>query len=134
MRPEVGVGAIVAEGNRLLLVERAHPPEQGTWALPGGHLAFGEELAAGVVREVYEETGLTVDVGALLFVAEVVGPRHHFVILDYGARVSGGEAHARSDARRLAWADPDAVETLPLTTGMAGLLADGRVREYLGWE
>lgn len=133
MKPEVGVGAIIADRGRILLVQRGHPPEAGTWSVPGGHLAFGEALAAGVMREVEEETGLRVEIGDLLFVAEVVGPRHHFVILDYGARVIGGELRPGSDARGADWADPWTVETLPLTTGMADLMANRDVREYLGW-
>jgi 8-oxo-dGTP diphosphatase len=133
MQPKVGVGALIADRGRLLLVERGHAPEAETWAVPGGRLRFGETLAAGAAREVAEETGLTVTIGPLLFVAEIVTTHHHFVILDYGAEIVGGHARPGSDARRIVWADAAEVRRLPLTSGMAECLADGRVREYLGW-
>ena len=54
-RPVVGICAVAktADG-RLLLVRRA---DTGTWALPGGTLEWGEELAKAIPREVEEETG-----------------------------------------------------------------------------
>ena len=57
------VGAVVFDcAGRLLLVQRANPPAQGTWSLPGGRLEVGESAEQGVVREVREETGLRVRV------------------------------------------------------------------------
>ena len=57
------IGAIVFdEQGRLLLVQRANPPAQGKWSLPGGRLEPGETPETGVVREVREETGLDVTV------------------------------------------------------------------------
>ena len=57
------IGAIVFdEQGRLLLVQRANPPAQGKWSLPGGRLEPGETSETGVVREVREETGLDVTV------------------------------------------------------------------------
>jgi 8-oxo-dGTP diphosphatase len=58
--PLVGVGAVVVDEGRVLLVRRGREPLKGHWSLPGGLLEVGESLAAGVVREVREETGLTV--------------------------------------------------------------------------
>ena len=58
--PIVGVGAVVIDGTKVLLVRRGQEPLKGEWSLPGGALELGETLQQGVVREVLEETGLIV--------------------------------------------------------------------------
>ena len=64
--PLVGVGAIIIEQARVVLVKRAHPPLSGEWSIPGGVLEVGETLRQGAVREALEETGLAVEVGELV--------------------------------------------------------------------
>ena len=58
--PLVGVGAIIIEEDRVVLVKRGHPPLEGKWSIPGGVLEIGETLRKAAVREALEETGLTV--------------------------------------------------------------------------
>jgi len=125
--PLVGVGAIVfdAEG-RVLLVERGKPPGVGLWSVPGGKLEPRETLAQAVAREVREETGLIVEVGTLACVLERMADDYHFVILDYFARVVGGKLAAASDARGAQFVDADQLRTLPLTEGLADVLARAR--------
>src|SRR2546423_1562523 len=60
MTPIVAVGAFVFDSERVLVVERAKPPGEGLWTVPGGRLERGETLAQAVAREVREETGLVV--------------------------------------------------------------------------
>jgi 8-oxo-dGTP diphosphatase len=60
--PLVGVGGVVIDGDRALLVRRAREPALGEWTIPGGLLEVGETLTAAVKREILEETGLTVRV------------------------------------------------------------------------
>jgi len=128
--PVVGVGAIVfdAEG-RVLLVERGKPPGAGLWSVPGGKLEQRETLAQAVAREVLEETGLVVEVGTLACVLERIADDYHFVILDYFARVIGGKLAAASDARAARFVDPDQLRTLPLTEGLADVLARARATQ-----
>jgi 8-oxo-dGTP diphosphatase len=98
-QPVLAVGGIlleldpVAQGARVLLVKRGRPPHQERWSLPGGRVEAGEGLVVAVARELLEETGIAVDVGALVEVVEIIEPPYHYVILDYlcsradGARV-----------------------------------------------
>jgi 8-oxo-dGTP diphosphatase len=108
--PLVGVGAVVVDRGRVLLVRRGHEPLKGQWSLPGGGLEVGESLTAGVVREVSEETGLTVEPLELIELLDRIHRdgervRYHYVIADYLCRVVGGELKAASDADAVRWVE-----------------------------
>jgi len=130
MTPIVGVGAIVFDREgRVLLVERGKPPSMGLWSVPGGRLEPRETLAQAVAREVREETGLVVEVGTLACVLERMADDYHFVILDYFARVIGGELAAASDARAARFVNPDELRSLPLTEGLLDVLTRARATQ-----
>src|SRR5580704_283208 len=106
----VGVGAVVVEQGRVLLVRRGTEPLKGQWSLPGGILEVGESLTAGVVREVREETGLAVEVIELVELLDRIHRegdrvRYHYVIADYLCRVTGGALEAASDADAVRWVE-----------------------------
>ena len=112
--PIAGVGAVVVEQGRVLLVQRGREPSKGKWSLPGGALELGESLTEGVTREVREETGLDVEAVELIELIDriVRQPasdgsriRYHYVIADYLCRVVGGELHAASDADAVRWTE-----------------------------
>jgi len=119
------VGAIVTDSDgRLLLVKRGHEPEAGRWSVPGGRVKRGESDPEAVVREVREETGLSVEPGELIGEVERPGPGGVvFDIHDYAAGVSGGLLAAGDDAADARWVDPGDVGRLPLTSGLAETLA-----------
>ena len=58
--PRIGVSVSIRKGNKVLLGHRLSQHGHGTWAVPGGHLDFGETLQECAKREVMEETGLAV--------------------------------------------------------------------------
>jgi ADP-ribose pyrophosphatase YjhB (NUDIX family) len=108
--PLVGVGAVVVEAGRVLLVRRGNEPMKGHWSLPGGMLELGESLTDGVAREVREETGLTVEPVELIELLDRIyhvgeRVRYHYVIADYLCRVAGGALRASSDADAARWVD-----------------------------
>jgi ADP-ribose pyrophosphatase YjhB (NUDIX family) len=133
MTPIVAVGAFVFDREgRVLLVERAKPPGEGLWTVPGGRLERNETLAQAVAREVREETGLIVEVGALACVVERMGDDFHFVILDYLARSIGGTLKAASDVRDARFVTEPELNRLPLTDGLIPLLERARAT-YATW-
>ena len=107
--PVVGVGAVILDAGRVLLVKRGHAPLKGEWSLPGGRLELGESLEDAVRREVREETGLDVTVGPLVEIFERIERladgriEYHFVIADYACRPSGGQLVHGSDADDARW-------------------------------
>ena len=108
-RPVVGVGAVVLDGDRVLLIKRGHAPLKGQWSLPGGSVEIGETLEQAVAREVLEETGVTIEVGPMVDVLDRISRDidgrvdHHFVLIDFAARPSGGLLRSGSDADDAEW-------------------------------
>jgi len=125
--PRAGVGAIVLDGDRVVLVRRGAPPSVGRWSIPGGLIELGERLEDAVVREVEEECGLRVRVlglcGVLDRVVRADPPgegaqtpvRYHFVLVDYLCWPIGGDRRASSDVDEAAWVGPADLERYSLT-------------------
>jgi 8-oxo-dGTP diphosphatase len=116
-RPVVGVGGVIIDNGRVLLIRRGSEPLRGEWSIPGGTLELGESLKEGVARELREETGLDVRVLDLIEVFDRIflnesqlpserkpQPRYHFVIVDFLCERIGGEPRAGSDVTDVAFA------------------------------
>jgi 8-oxo-dGTP diphosphatase len=107
--PLVGVGVIIIENDRVVLVKRAHPPLQDEWSIPGGVLEVGELLREAAIREAREETGLTVESGELLGVYDRIlrdaaqRVQYHYVLIDFLCRRVAGDLVAASDAAEVRW-------------------------------
>ncbi|HZU30461.1 MAG TPA: NUDIX hydrolase [Candidatus Angelobacter sp.] len=108
-RPIVGVGAVIIDEGRVLLVKRGSPPLLGEWSLPGGVVELGETLRAAAEREAQEETGLLVKAGEVLEVFDRIipgrnnAPQYHYVLIDFLCAVLGGELRAGGDAADARW-------------------------------
>jgi 8-oxo-dGTP diphosphatase len=120
-QPLVGVGAVVVCSGNILLEKRKNEPGKGKWSIPGGIVELGEEAEQTAVREVKEETNLTVEKPELIDVVDNMEldengkVRYHFVIIDYFVRLKGGRLKASSDAAELRWVSLDDVENYALT-------------------
>ena len=110
-RPIVGVGAVVLDGSRVLLVRRANEPLKGEWSLPGGAVELGETLQAAIAREVREEAGIDVEVGPMVEVFDRIRlddqgrTRFHYVLVDFVCRPRSVAIANGSDAAAVVWAD-----------------------------
>jgi ADP-ribose pyrophosphatase YjhB (NUDIX family) len=132
--PLVGIGAIIIEGDRVVLVKRAHPPIQGQWSIPGGVLEVGEMVREAAIREAREETGLIVEPGDLLGVYDRIlrnveeRVQYHYVLIDFLCRAVGGTLLAASDAAEVRWFRREELPALNLAEDTQDVIQKGFAR------
>jgi len=129
--PRVAVGAVVLDGERVLLARRGRPPGQGKWSIPGGLVHLGERIEEALVREIEEESGLRVRLLGLCGVIDRVvreqdTVRYHYVIIDYVAESMGGRLQAGSDAAEVRWVNVDDLGQYDTTDGLADMIHRAR--------
>jgi len=126
--PELTVGAVVVDDDRLLLVRRANGPGAGTWSVPGGRVEAGETLAEAVTRELREETGLDGVCGSFIGWVELVpegDDDRHVVVLDFEVTLMASEEPtAGGDATAARWIPLSDVADQVLAPGLAEFLHD----------
>ncbi|MHB8138962.1 MAG: NUDIX hydrolase [Smithellaceae bacterium] len=119
--PRVGVGAIVIHEGKILLVKRGVEPGKGLWAIPGGTLHLGETLRECAVREILEETGITIAVGECIYVFDLIERddngkiKFHFVVADFAGLYVSGEPKGADDADEAGWFAPEDLDGLPVS-------------------
>jgi len=121
------VGAVVTDGRgRLLLIQRGHEPGAGLWSLPGGRVEPGETDAEALVREMEEETGLTVEPGRLIGQVQRPGLAAGDVIdiKDYAATVISGTLRPGDDAADARWVAAEDLGVLAVTGGLVEALTE----------
>jgi ADP-ribose pyrophosphatase YjhB (NUDIX family) len=122
-RPLLGIGAVILDGEQVLLVKRGREPLKGIWSIPGGALEIGETLIAGLRREVREEVGLEVRVLKLIEVFERITPDpqglivYHYVLLDYLCEPLSRELQPADDVDAAAWVRRDELSLYTITEG-----------------
>ena len=122
-RPFLGVGALIFDQSKILLVQRGRPPLVGWWSLPGGIVETGEQLEVAMAREVFEETGLTVKVEGIATVFERIMPddekrcEYHYVLVDFFCSPLDGSIRPGDDSKDVAWFDISSLSDLRLTEG-----------------
>ncbi len=120
-RPIVGVGAVILDEGKVVLIRRRYEPLAGRWSLPGGAVDLGETLETSVAREMKEETGLDVEVGPVIevfdriIVDEDQRVRYHYVLVDYLCWPTGGTLQAGSDVDAAVLVDPSELGSYDLT-------------------
>jgi 8-oxo-dGTP diphosphatase len=141
--PVVAVGVILLDGDRVLLVQRAHPPAAGRWSVPGGRVELGESLEAAAARALLEETGLRATLGPPVVLLDRVvrdaagRVTYHYAIVDFLGTAPVGTPRAASDARAARFVPLGEVAALPTTNGLVAAVThavavrDGRATGLL---
>ena len=114
--PVLAVGAVIWNDRKeIVLIRRGQAPRKGQWSIPGGKVDWGETLRDAILREVREETSLSVDVIGLIEIVDSVtrdelgAVAHHYVLIDFTARWVSGELRAGSDAEEARWVAYDRI-------------------------
>ena len=108
-RPLVGVGAVIMNEGKVVIVQRGTEPLKGHWSVPGGALEVGETLRECAAREALEETGLVVEAGEVLEVFDSIYRQpdgriqYHYVLIDFACQFISGELRAGGDAVQARW-------------------------------
>ena len=133
-RPLIGVGAVIVDGGRVVVVRRGHEPLKGEWSIPGGVLEIGETLRAGAAREALEETGLAVEAREVLEVLDRIVRdgegriQFHYVLIDFLCRRTGGELRAGGDAEEARWISAGELDSFSIADSAAAVLRKGLER------
>lgn len=108
-QPLIGVGAVIVQDGKILLVKRAFDPGAGKWSVPGGLVELGEKLSEACVREAEEETGLKVQVLELINVFDMIDRddsgkvKYHYVLVEFLAKPVGAELKPNAEVAELGW-------------------------------
>lgn len=127
-QPRIAVGAVVIHQNRVLLVQRGNAPAKGEWAIPGGKVELGETLRHAVEREIFEETGIKIRAGEIIYTFESIHRdqngqvKFHYVILDYSAEYLSGNPVPQDDVWAAAWVSGQDAQTLNINPNTLSLL------------
>jgi mutator protein MutT len=126
------VSGIIFDDDRVLLVQRTNPPSEGLWSFPGGAIQLGETLEEALVREVREETGLTVKIGPLVSaISRIIRDDsrsilYHYILLDYLCTPVAGQVVAGSDAGKACWVPFNELQDLRVTEGLYRIIDRAR--------
>jgi 8-oxo-dGTP diphosphatase len=124
MRPIVGVGAVIIQDGKVILVKRRAEPGKGRWSIPGGSVHLGEKVRDATMREAKEESGLDIeivddrplDVFDSIITDERDRTKYHFTLLEFLAKPKGGNLKAAEDAADARWVALDDVKKYDLTS------------------
>lgn len=126
-QPVIGVGAVVFDSQgRVLLVRRAQPPNVGLWSVPGGRLGPGESLVECCRREVLEETGIEVEPGPLIAIADRAGDGFRYIIIDFAATLKATAQEdpvAATDVSDARWVEPAELGRYVLVEDLAAVIS-----------
>ena len=121
--PILSAGGVIIINDEVLIIKRKTEPDAGKWTIPGGAIDVGEKIKDGLKREIFEETGLEVEVGNLLDIAEKIFKDsnskiiYHYVILDYLCKYISGSMKASSDAEELMLVKMCDIDKIELVNG-----------------
>ena len=127
-RPFLAVSAAIVKDGKVLIVRRARPPAKDVYTLPGGVVEAGETLHAAAIREVQEETALTIEPIALAGHREAIKRlddgriERHFVIMCFASRLVSGTAQANDEVAEILWLKPSELDRLHTTEGLADIV------------
>ncbi|WP_246164318.1 NUDIX hydrolase [Blastochloris sulfoviridis] len=137
--PVLGASAAIFRDGRMLVARRGHAPMAGLWSLPGGGVEVGETLHEAVRREVREEIGCEIRLGAFIGHAEIIHRdpdgrvARHLVVACFAAEWAAGEPTPSAEAPEIAWVDRAQLAARPTTDRLDELAAAAAASLGVPW-
>jgi 8-oxo-dGTP diphosphatase len=128
--PIVGVGILIQDDEKYLLIKRAAEPDRGLWSVPGGLIEIGEKSTDAATREALEETGLTVEIKERLGVVDKIEydengkVLYHFIIIQFLAVPIEGTLNPMDDALEAVWVKRYELKNFNLTKSLEKFLKE----------
>lgn len=128
-RPFLAASVAVFRDGRVLLAQRMGGAGAGQYSLPGGMVELGERLEDAALRELQEETGVSARLAGMVDYVEVIvrdaddRVRNHAAVIVFAGHWQAGEGETGPEAGDIRWVDPFAPGDLPMTRGLADVLA-----------
>ncbi|MCW7754498.1 NUDIX hydrolase [Desulfobotulus sp. H1] len=128
--PIPAVGAVVFHENKVLLVKRGKAPAAGYWAIPGGKMRLGEGYGEAAEREIFEETGIRIRAGKVVWVMDLLEKDGqdriiwHYLIVDVLGHYLEGQPRAGDDAKEAAWISEEELGSLCVSPDTLKMLAE----------
>ena len=129
-RPIIGVGILIQQEDKYLLIQRAANPDKGLWSVPGGLIEVGELAADAAKREALEETGLVVEIKERLGVVDKIEHDeagevfYHFIIIQYLATPLSGVMTPMDDALDAVWVNREQLKEYNITGSLKDFLME----------
>ena len=120
--PIIASSAIVKRGGEILLIKRKYPPGIGKWALPGGHVEYGETVEQAALREVKEETKIDMKIERLLNVYSLIlrdengEIKRHYAIMCFESTYKNSPLQPNCEVEDAGWFKPETLTNLPLVS------------------
>ena len=122
-QPLAGVGAVIIDKGKMILVKRGVEPGKGKWSIPGGLVELGESIRDATIREAKEETGLDVEIVIdrpldafdNIDIDEKGGLHYHYILIQFLTRPKSGILKPSSDVLDARWVPIEEVEKYDLT-------------------
>lgn len=126
-RPQLAVSAAIFRDGKLLVVRRAREPGRGLYSVPGGRVEHAETLHQALLREVREETSLTIDIVGFAGWREVLpdpaaGREGHYLVISFAARWRDGEVALNEELDDFRWIEPGELGDIRTTQGLADII------------
>ncbi len=121
-RPIPGVGVIIYDEEKVLIMKRAFDPSANRWSIPGGAVELGEKVRDAAKREVFEELGLEVEIKGVVEVLDNIiyeggKIKYHFVLIDFWAELKGGTLQLSPECLDAQWVSRNELNLHDLTKG-----------------
>ena len=130
-RPQLAVSAVIFRHGQLLVVRRANAPGRGLYSVPGGRVEHGETLHQAAMREVREETALSIDIVGFAGWREVLpdpaaGRAGHYLVISFAAHWRAGDVALNEELDDFRWIMPEDVTVLRTTQGLSEIVQAAR--------